>query len=213
MLQRGAAGGAPGAAGGLAAGGYRCGVRGRAGAQEGGALSWFRIELHRDGSVKTCAPCDAPAAVHAGSRVFFAQGATATEAQKQAKALFNSYFAEKTKAARAKRKADGKCRCGRPRDRKHPVGGFWQQCRVCAARQDVYRERYETPVAKPARNEVAKAEECTSRVRDRKAEMRLEVLVEVQEAWESASNNQAFTRWLRAELAKALAPRTAEAAE
>lgn len=174
-------------------------------------MKWFKVELHSDGSVK--AATETNEAFQVSKRVFVLQAESAVDAAKRAREIYNRVCADRVKADRARRKAEGKCACGRPRNRPHPLGGTYQNCAVCAARIEACRENArQRPVTQP-RNEHAKAAACTARVRDRKQEMRLEVLTEVKQAWEDSRNNQAFTRWLSAELAKALAPAQPAAAE
>ncbi len=180
-------------------------------------MKWFKVELHSDGTAKSSEAAEQPEVLRVGNRTFFVQAESPVEAAKKARQFYNTYCRERKQAASKRNDAAGNCACGRKKDRPHPSGGFWKRCAVCAARHAVHVERYEARKAAGAppaqRDEQARTALCSVRVRDRKAEMRLETLLEVQRAWEGASNNQAFTRWLREELAKALAPRTAEAAE
>ncbi len=180
-------------------------------------MKWFKVELHSDGTVKTCTPSEQPSLVRVSRKVFLVQAADPAAATAQARKHWNLYASELKRVANERNRAAGNCRCGRKKDRARPDSGFYSTCAVCSVRQVVHNERYEARKAAGAplaqRDERARVEACTLRVRDRKAEMRLETLLEVQRAWEGASNNQAFTRWLREELAKALAPRTAEAVE
>jgi hypothetical protein len=89
-------------------------------------------------------------------------------------------------------------------------------CSVCAERSLVYNERSQqrakaaaktpanddAPVATgmAARDEGARVAANLTRQRDRKAEIRLETLIEVRSQWIDAPNIQRFGKWLQGEI-------------
>lgn len=174
------------------------------------ALRWYRVTFGAEGLITTCVPTEAPDLLRdpKHNRTFYVLAGGPLHAEERARDHYNLYCAKKRKAVRARNHAAGKCVCGRPQDRPRPDGdGFLKLCAVCAERHTATVERARQRPAPAARDESTRVEKCAARVRDRKNEMRLEVLLEVRTAWESAPNNQAFTRWLRGEVAQALAPR------
>lgn len=170
-------------------------------------MTWFRIELKADGSLKSCESCAQPDLVRTAGRIYFVQEASAEQAQAKARADFNDYCAAKKRARIAKLHKAGQCACSRKRDRPKPDGGFYRQCSVCAERREALRSRRREPDWQP-RNESERVSTLQARVRDRKNEVRLEVLLEVRRVWEDSRTVHAFAAWLKREIESAVQPRT-----
>lgn len=125
---------------------------------------------------------------------------------------YNLYCARKKREAKKRKYANGQCMCGRKQDRPHPSGGFWKVCLVCKERQDkVYRPQQaqrvkDGTVGKIPRDEASRVAACSERVRDRKAEMKLEVLMEVRQVWQNSRTTGQFTRWLSEQIEQLLHP-------
>lgn len=176
-------------------------------------MNWFKVSFGSDGLVTRCEPCRAPPDFirdAVARRTYYIQAAGPLQAEERAREHYNLYCAKKRKTVRARNHAAGKCICGRMQDRVKPDGSFYLTCEVCKVRHDMTEARAHNRrvgAVPGVRDDVARVQACTARVRDRKNEMRLEVLLEVSRQWENARNNQVFTRWLRGEVAKALAPR------
>jgi hypothetical protein len=117
------------------------------------------------------------------------------------------YCARKKKLAKARNHAEGRCACGRKQDRKHPSGKPMLTCSTCAARQKGYTERHVAranadQVGQHQRDEGARIQKNLARQRDRRAEIRLETLIECRRAWELAPSVGRYRAWLLAEIEK-----------
>ena len=128
---------------------------------------------------------------------------------------YNRYAARKKREAIARKHEQGQCRCGRAQDRQRPDGTLKKLCSVCAERNEVWRtesgERKAAGVTDHKRDEVARVAAHQERQRDRRAEIRLETLLEVKRRWIESQSIQQFGAWLRAEVDN-LTGRTGEAA-
>ncbi len=129
---------------------------------------------------------------------------------------YNIYCARKKAQAIARHRAVGECACGRKQDRKHPSGKPMLTCSVCAERSGVYNERSRqraqaaakapanddapVPSGMAARDEGARVAANLTRQRDRRAEIRLETLIEVRKQWIDSPNIQRFGKWLQGEI-------------
>lgn len=128
------------------------------------------------------------------------------EAETEAQALRKGrrlYDAEKKRLAKARHYAEGRCRCGRPQDRAHPDGTPMLECSTCAERQKVYNERHQARrrgELPPGRDEAARVETFQQRHRDRRAEIRLETLIAVRQAWMDCPTVAKFGQWLASEI-------------
>ena len=169
--------------------------------------SWWRIEVNASGKVVDCRVVE-----HAdadGSHVFYVRASNQKEAGREA---WNAYCRAVMRARRVKLKAENKCRCGRPNDREPG-----KRCTICLEADKTYgkraRERAAGKKVEPLNRQDAlqrrRAEEQQRAVEQTKPSVRLQVLLEVQEAWQNASNNAAFTRWLNAEIEKLTGRRVA----
>lgn len=124
---------------------------------------------------------------------------------------YNLYCARKKSERTQKLHAVGQCVCGRKQDRTVQRGrykGQWAKtCSVCAERMTVWRGNYAERQANGTvgqgmaeRDEVARISLNLERQRDRKSEMRLEVLVEVRNQWINSPNLGRFSKWLEREI-------------
>jgi hypothetical protein len=117
---------------------------------------------------------------------------TAKDARDQCRSMYNGYCAAKLRERRAAYNAEGKCACGRVRDSE------LKRCRVC--REGIARCRKPKPLDH-VRDEKARVATQQVRIRDRRVEIRTEVLLEVRDAFYSA-DVQNFGQWLQSEIEK-----------
>lgn len=87
-------------------------------------------------------------------------------------------------------------------------------CSTCAIKQKVWTERHRerqelarqavsegrAPPPPHVRDEAARVEANLGRQRDRRAELRLETLIEVRQKWQESTNVGRFARWLDQEI-------------
>lgn len=168
-------------------------------------MKFWRVTFKEDGAVESVAEVTGPE----HGRWLVVEAADEAAARKIA---YNMYCARKKKEAKERLNQAGKCCCGRTQDRKHPNGMPMKTCSTCAERQapmkaDWYKRREEAqktgkPFVKKVRDEADRVAKCSERVRDRKSEMRLEVLCEVKKAWYAARTMSLFGQWLEGEVKK-----------
>lgn len=156
-------------------------------------IRWWRVELSTAGTVLSCNAVERPA--HGERLIHYLQ---ATSAEAAGRAALNARSAELLRQRRTEYRAQGLCRCGRRRD------GENRWCAICLEKSRVYkanetaRKRGE-PVLKMDRRTVLqerKATEKAEAVQAAAPSLRLEVLLEVQQAWADLPTNGAFTSWL-----------------
>jgi hypothetical protein len=122
------------------------------------------------------------------------------ESEARAKA-FRDYCARKTRGTRARYKQEGRCRCGRARDHHNALTGtLSEQCSVCVERHKVWNHEFRKERRSKKRDEPARIAVNLERQRDRRAEIRIEVLLEVRKEWQKALTNGSFTQWLEREI-------------
>ncbi len=159
-------------------------------------LHWYRVEL-RGREVVGCVQVER-SEVRGGSAFVYLQAAGSEQAKRGA---YNVYCSEKLREQRERNGAAGRCRCGRARKigTHARTGQPLKRCSVCIARgrasnkRTQGRRRGET-IPAPDRLVTGSA-----RTRDRRAEMRLEVLLEVQEAYDGDVKD--FGAWLDEQIA------------
>lgn len=149
--------------------------------------------------------------------VFIVSAETAAEALREAS---RQYARLCTKRKRARMHAAGLCSCGRKSDVPKPQGGFRKKCSVCVtrdreqwrpkARENQRRQLEGLP--KIPRDESARVVVMQERQRDRRSELRIETLLEVQRQWQSARTNGHFTRWLDEQIKECTNASTSKAA-
>lgn len=127
------------------------------------------------------------------------------------------YCARKKKLAKERLHAQGRCACGRKQDRKHRSGVPILTCTVCSVRQKACLEKAQKRVASgdlsPAvRDEAARVASNLARQRDRRAEIRLETLLEVRNQWIKSRTIGSYGKWLEQEIEKLVANDTRETA-
>ncbi len=158
-------------------------------------LRWFRLELDSSGKVLSCTAVER--AEQNGSSWLYIQ---ASDAKTASRLGMNAYMRDLMRKRRARLDAEGKCRwCGRKGDR-----GPGKRCTICLPRESHYQQRKRDKAAgKPVPEldrKVAiaarKAEERAAVIASAGPSLRLSVLLEVQQAWQDAPTNGAFTAWL-----------------
>lgn len=152
--------------------------------------SWWKIVVGDDGKVKSCELVD-----HAeknGRTVFYVQ---AGDEDTAARLAANRYYAANNRRRRARYEAQGKCRCGRPKD-----SAEFKRCKVCRKLEAEHKDRHE---ARKRGEEVplrSRVDQVQRRKADEAEQARLAVLIEVQDAWLSQPTNRQFTAWLRQQI-------------
>jgi hypothetical protein len=144
----------------------------------------YRIELDKSGKVVSCEKLT-------------------NEAKR---AAYNLYCGRKKKLAKERLYAEGRCSCGRVNDR---FDQGLKTCSVCEARAKVWKEASNNRKSKDphVRDEQKRIESFTERSRDRKSEIRLETLVEIQKKWQTTRITKHFERYLEEEIQKCVQPR------
>lgn len=162
-------------------------------AESGRALHWFRVETDSRGKVVDVRLAPGPKDPEGG--VFHVQAATAAEASKLGRAVYNQY----TKLAmreRAKRlKEQGLCRCGRKNDRPGKT-----RCSACVTRECGYSERRRAVQRGEPVPKLDRLQAITARREADRQSIRRDVLMEVRAAWARAETIDEFARWLKAEI-------------
>lgn len=167
------------------------------------AKHWFRVELDGNGKLISCAVVAEPADPAHG--LFFFKATTSERASRLA---YNAHHTKLLNARRAQYAKEGRCRCGRLRDRKDGP-----RCMVCIQRQSADNARRALrkkgiKVPKPDRRESIAARRNEEREAVRLetlrqaptveiADLLLDLLAEVSRAWVHARNNKEFTEWLK----------------
>ncbi len=172
-------------------------------------IHWWKVTFlqGREGKINSIERCDAPEACRVGNTILV-QAADEDGARKIA---YNFYCSRKKKEAIQKKRARGQCACGRTRDRKNPdTGEDFLTCSVCSARR---QQQYVRGPATEPRDEAKRIQAMQGRVRDRKNELRLEVLVEVRKAFMELKTVGQFGQWLKQQIDAALQPRVDEQKE
>jgi hypothetical protein len=170
------------------------------------ANRYWRVSFFPDGRVNRVRPIKGPG----HSRWVVVEAADEEQAKHKA---YNIYCARKKKARLAALAAESRCSCGRPLDgalvgtgaRK---GQAHRRCATCRERAKTswvpnYNRRVESGTngrGVVERDESARVASNLNRQRDRRAEIRLETLIDVRRAWQDAPNNGAFTAWLKSEI-------------
>lgn len=160
-------------------------------------MSYWRVTFEGDGKVGEVVPVEG----EPERDWVIVEAETAAQAERKA---FNLYCARKKRLRVRSLHAEGRCSCGRVQDRPRPGGGFLKTCSTCQEyrRRDHARRRQKGFTPQP-RDEVARVAAYQERVRDRKAEIRLEVLLEVRRWWKEAPHTLAFAERLKTEIESA----------
>lgn len=160
-------------------------------------MNWYRVELDKDGTVVSCAQCEAPS--RPGYRVFYTWEASEDAATRKAVARYQAYLTkqrEDQRTRRARNKQAGKCQCGRA-----PKPGQ-EQCQVCLDSAEDSRLRAQDRVTGTAYAppKTPRPELLAKRKEQHDNSTRLEILEEVQRAWCHCKTEREFTAWLQAQL-------------
>lgn len=107
---------------------------------------------------------------------------------------YRVYCARKRRESVQRLHAQGRCRCGRKQDRPG-----MKSCSVCAVGDLQQREKRKRGQTGP-RDEAARVAAFQQRNRDRRAEIRLETLLEVRKWWQEAPHTLAFVERMRREI-------------
>jgi len=148
---------------------------------------WYRLVLDERGKVDSCECVDA--AGESSLRVVYVMARTPKEAARKA---YNRHCALRLRATRKRLDAEGKCRCGRERDR----AGF-KRCSWCKDRSRVYHERLEAKARGEAVAPLSVRETRDRRRAEESAGFEVSLLVEVEAAADTCRTMGAFRSWLR----------------
>lgn len=162
---------------------------------------YWRVDFSGEGGISAVTEISGPA-----NAEWVVVEASSYEGAKRA--AYNLYCRRKKKLARQRNYALGNCACGRKNDRtdqKHPkTGEPLKTCSVCSVRHEVhvagYEQRKAAGITDHQRDEAARVASNRERQRDRRGELRLETLLEVQKAWVRSPNLGAFSKWLATEI-------------
>jgi len=153
-------------------------------------VNWYRVELTATGKVARVVKQNTVG--EDSLTVFYVEASGAEEAERKAA---NRYAARKLSEQRKKNVEAGKCRCGRERHDPNVMS-----CRVCLANKKATRERRKI---RAGRNDELRLSKSKERSRDRKAEMRLEVLCELEGKLQELKSLNAVRLYLRAQIRNA----------
>lgn len=152
-------------------------------------MRYWRVTFDAQGRPATVEPLEGPA----DADWVIVQADTAEAAHRRA---VNLYAARKKRERIAQLHANGQCRCSRKHDRPGKL-----TCSVCAERRKVdHQRRIDAGPAPRVRDEAARVASFQQRSRDRKMEIRLEVLLEVRSWWQQAAHTLDFVERLGKEL-------------
>ncbi|HKY40688.1 MAG TPA: hypothetical protein VJN18_32355 [Polyangiaceae bacterium] len=164
-------------------------------------LRWWRLEVDAKGKVVSCTPVEF--AEKDGKSWFYVRARNQEGAGRLA---MNAYILARQRIRLKRLKAEGKCVCGRKNDRPGKTN-----CTICVAKERDYdarrraRERGEE-IPRPDRR-IADAERRATEdgefVERAAPTVRLNTLLEVQQAWQDSNTNANFTRWLLDQIAAA----------
>lgn len=152
--------------------------------------NWYRVEFDARGHVVRVTLQSAPG--ESTNTVVYVEAKGIEAAGKLAERL---YSRRKVAERRAKYKAEGKCPCGRERD----LDGV--HCSVCLSNKQGTRERRRMGLNRPDATALRLAKSDTRR-RDRRAEMRHEVLLELEAKLATFRSVAAAQLWVRREIRK-----------
>jgi hypothetical protein len=158
-------------------------------------LSWWRIEIGKDGLVRSCKRVRV--AKQNSLCVFYVQGDDASAVQEAALKAYRAYFAAGNRKRRERYVKEGRCSCGRDRE-----DAEFKTCRRCRTMRPVYAERNSMRNRGIEPPKLDRQEAHAKRTEEKESTVRLRVLEEVYRAWSIAQNERQFAEWLRCEFAK-----------
>ena len=153
---------------------------------------WYRIRYSANGEVESCTQVESISPN--GSHVFYVQALNKSDALLAANYRWNS-FLESQRTRLRKRRAEhvksGKCRCGRPIDRKG------KQCSTCRESSEASHERKAAKDRGEPVVTISKSVAFASNKADSLLAVRLETLLECQRMLLKSQN---FATWLEKEI-------------
>lgn len=151
-------------------------------------LLWWRIVLNGEQLVSV-EPVEVSAQSD-GLTIFYVEASTRDAALRSARRIAG-------KRRRIIYREQGRCACGRQMSSKATFSPITKlphlRCEVCRVRQAEAHERRKAPEYTRKQG----SENYIKRHQSIKSTHRLEVLLEVRQAWADAENNNAFSQWLR----------------
>jgi hypothetical protein len=157
---------------------------------------WFRVLVDANGKAVDCKPVSAEGDEKGGVFYFLATSAGAA-----ARLATKSHEARLLAARRARHHAEGRCKCGRPRDRKNPAGGLFLVCSGCDERHQVHEERRKARKRGEEVPPLDRREVLQERKRSELDSSRLATLIEVQRTADRFRRDpRAFANWLIKEI-------------
>lgn len=159
-------------------------------------MRYWRVTFAADGSVEGVTEIDG-----AGASDWLVVRAETEELARRKG--YNLYCAKRKRARITQLHAEGRCACGRCQDDPQFV-----TCEVCRERMKRHHERAKERGGEPGppRDEVARVAAFQERHRERKTEVRLEVLLEVRRWWIEARNVGLFGARIQKEIEACTAP-------
>lgn len=160
-------------------------------------MKWWLCEIDAKGKY-TLEELDAAPELETGASITF-QAPNREEADlKASKLAMRVYSRIKKKEAGKRLQANGQCRCGRKRDRPKPdaPGELMKICSTCAEMQKGYVKTSQEATVRKPRDEKARVEKNLARQRDRRKEIRLETLVEVNTKFWELPSIKDWEKWL-----------------
>lgn len=159
-------------------------------------MFWFRVELDEKGQLISSKQVDSDDHQRGDGRSVFYFSRTSKEAAESA--AYREYHRLRITARRAKYAKEGRCKCGRHRDKETATDRAFVTCPACRAlhapqhARAVARQKGLEPVAPPT-----KADYFVSR----RNEEKLELLLEVQDKFMRLTMGP-FGKWLQGEIEK-----------
>lgn len=155
-------------------------------------LNWWRLEVSATGKVVDCRQVDGPG--EDGAMVVYVQALDQKEAGRRA---WNYYMKMCVRARRKRLIADGKCPwCAHENDSKPG-----RRCSECKIKHNGYNARRRAKERGEEVEPLNRADALATRARGEAETIRLEVLLEVRQAW-FGQTGRGFGVWLAAELHK-----------
>lgn len=152
-------------------------------------MRYWRVTFDAQGRPASVEPLEGPA----DADWVIVEAETAEAAHRRA---VNLYAARKKRERIAQLHANGQCHCSRKQDRPGML-----TCSVCSERRKVdHQRRLQAGPAPRVRDEAARVASFQQRSRDRKREIRLEVLLEVRAWWQESAHTLEFLERLGKEL-------------
>ena len=158
---------------------------------------WFRVVVDGKGKAVDCRPVGDQGTAELG--IFFVLAADAKEA---ARLAGNAHARDLLAARRARYESEGRCKCGRARDR----AGL-TTCSACLERHRIHAQRKRARERGEVVPPLDRRTVLLERKEQERGNVRFETLVEVQRAWLKLGA-KGFERWLGGQL-EAIAGRKA----